>query len=110
MENLESVPVQESPAPQTVASVEVPAAPALGAELAMIKDLTGGNPVVTVLLAALVVVGGPAGWKFWTKRQESKKELEEKRLELETKVKLAKIKAESDDEECEKPKKKKSKE
>ena len=110
MENLESVPVQETPA-QTVASVEVPAAPTLGAELAMIKDLTGGNPVVTVLLAALVVVGGPAGWKFWTKRQEAKKELEEKRLELETKVKLAKIKADSEsDEECEKPKRKKSKE
>jgi len=109
MENLETV--QETPAaPQTVASVESPAVPALGAEFAMIKDLTGGNPVVTVLLAVLLVVGGPAGWKFWTKRQDAKKELEEKRLELETKVKLAKIKAEADAEEEEKPKKKKSKE
>jgi len=109
MENLESVP--ETPAvQQTVASVETPVSPALGAELAMIKDLTGGNPVVTVLLAALVVVGGPAGWKFWTKRQEAKKELEEKRLELETKVKLAKIKADSESADEEKPKKKKSKE
>lgn len=91
----------------TTATVAAPE-PALGAELAMLKDLTGGNPVVTVLLAVLVVVGGPAGWKFWTKRQESKNELEEKRLELEAKIKLAKIKADSDDEE--KPKKKGKKE
>ena len=80
----------------------------LGSELVMLKDLTGGNPVVTVLLAILVVVGGPAGWKFWTKRQESKNELEQKRLELEAKIKLAKIKADSEDEE--KPKKKSKKE
>ena len=95
---------------ETVATVEQPADMlGIGSELAMLKDVTGGNPVVTVILAALVVVGGPAGWKFWNNRQKLKKEAEEaklahelemKKLELETQVKLAEI---ADDE----PKKKK---
>ena len=99
--------------PATVATVEQPSdALGLGSELAMLKDITGGNPVVTVILAALIVVGGPAGWKFWNNRQKLKKEAEEarlahelemKKLELETQVKLAEI-AEDDE-----PKKKKGK-
>jgi predicted negative regulator of RcsB-dependent stress response len=109
METTET-PVPES-APATVATVGAPEV-SLGSELAMIKDLTGGNPVVTVILGALLVVGGPAGWKFWNNRQKLKKEAEEakldhelalKKLELETKVKLAEIEEDSED----KPKKKK---
>jgi predicted negative regulator of RcsB-dependent stress response len=103
-------------APATVASVEQPADMlGIGSELAMLKDITGGNPVVTVILAALVVVGGPAGWKFWNNRQKLKKEekeaqlqheLEMKKLELETQVKLAEI-ADDDDDSKKKGKKKK---
>jgi predicted negative regulator of RcsB-dependent stress response len=92
-------------APHTVATVG--AEPSLGSELAMVKDLTGGNPVVTVVLAAILMVGGPAGWKFWTARQKAKTELEEKRMELEAKIKLAEIKAADNDDEPKKGKKSK---
>lgn len=109
METTETTPLESAPA--TVATVGTPEL-SIGSELAAIKDLTGGNPVVTVILGALVVVGGPAGWKFWNNRQKLKKEAEEakldhelalKKLELETKVKLAEIEDDGDD----KPKKKK---
>jgi predicted negative regulator of RcsB-dependent stress response len=92
-------------ATQTVATVGTE--PSLGSELAMVKDLTGGNPVVTIILAAILMVGGPAGWKFWTARQKAKTELEEKRMELEAKIKLAEIKAADNDDEPKKGKKSK---
>lgn len=66
--------------------------------LDMISKLSGGHPVVTIILVGMILLGGKAGWAFWTKRQKLKIELEEKRLELETKVKLAQIKADDDDE------------
>ena len=95
----------EAPA-KTVASIGVPG---MGSEIAMVKDLTGGNPVVTIILAVLVTLAGPAGWKFWTSRQKAKLELEEKRLELEAKVKLAEIKAADNDNEPQKPARKQRK-
>jgi hypothetical protein len=89
-----------APVTQTVATTSVAdAAPDLG----VVKDLAGGNPIVTVVLVLALIVGGPAGWKFWNARQKAKSDLEEKRLELEAKVRLAEIKAE------ETPKKKKGK-
>ena len=92
MDNTEEVVV---PAPaHTQASVGVP--DDLTANLGMVKELTGGNPVVAVILVAILVLGGKTGWAFWDKRQKLKMELEEKRLELETKVKLAQIKADDD--------------
>lgn len=97
----------EQEMPPTTASVSTPSDMlGIGSELAMIKDITGGNPVVTIILAVLLVVGGPAGWKFWNNRQKLKQEAEEaklqheldmKKLELETQVKLAEI-ADDDDE------------
>ena len=74
-------------------------------EISAIKAVSGGSPVVTILLAIIVMFGGPAAWKFWTARQKAKAELEEKRLELEAKIELAKIKAEAEAEE-DKPEKK----
>jgi predicted negative regulator of RcsB-dependent stress response len=81
---------------ETVASVEVQEN--MMPEISAIKAVSGGSPVVTILLAAIVMFGGPAAWKFWTARQKAKTELEERRLELEAKIELAKIKADSEDE------------
>jgi len=94
----------ELPPAKTIATVGVQTG--VGSELAMIKDLTGGNPIVIVILAILIALAGPAGWKFWTSRQKAKMELEEKRLELEAKIKLAEIKAADNDNEQPKPAKK----
>jgi len=63
-----------------------------------ITNLTGGNPVVAIILVAMLVLGGKAGWAFWEKRQKINADLEEKRLELEAKIKLAQIKADDDNE------------
>lgn len=96
MERDMEVPVVPAPAPVPV-SATVGVAKAIGSELSIVKDLSGGNPIVSIILVLILVLGGKAGWSFWTKRQMLKTKLEEKRLELETKVKLAKIKAEDDD-------------
>jgi hypothetical protein len=69
---------------ETVASVAQPQS--MAGELAQLKELTGGNPVVTVILVAVVILGSGAGWKFWQKKSEQKHELEMKKLELEAKA------------------------
>ena len=69
---------------ETVASVAQPQS--MAGELAQLKELPGGNPVVTVILVAVVVLGSGAGWKFWQKKSEQKHELEMKKLELEAKA------------------------
>jgi predicted negative regulator of RcsB-dependent stress response len=96
MENttLEEVVV---PAPAPVqASVGV--APELVPHINTIAHLTGGNPIVAIILVAMLVLGGKTGWAFWEKRQKINADLEEKRLELEAKIKLAQIKADDDNE------------
>jgi predicted negative regulator of RcsB-dependent stress response len=77
--------------PATTASVAQPQS--MAGELAQLKELTGGNPVVTVILVAVVVLGSGAGWKFWQKKSEQKHELEMKKLELEAKAADSKAKA-----------------
>ena len=77
---------------ETVATVAQPQT--MAGELAQLKELTGGNPVVTVILVAVVVLGSGAGWKFWQKKSEQKHELEMKKLELEAKAVETKAKAE----------------
>ena len=77
---------------ETVATVAQPQT--MAGELAQLKELTGGNPVVTVILVAVVIFGSGAGWKFWKKKSEQKHELEMKKLELEAKVAETKSKAE----------------
>lgn len=68
---------------ETVASVAQPESAA--SELAALKDLAGGNPVLTVVLALVAVVGGKAGWKFFSDRSKLKHEVEMKKLEIEEK-------------------------
>lgn len=71
-------------APQeTVASVGAPES--VAGELAALKDLAGGSPVLTVVLALIAVVGGKAGWKFFSDRSKLKHEEEMKKLEIEEK-------------------------
>ena len=80
---------------ETVATVAVQEA--ITPELSAIKAISGNSPYVTIILAAIVMFGGPAAWKFWTARQKAKVELEEKRMELEAKIEIARIKAADDD-------------
>jgi predicted negative regulator of RcsB-dependent stress response len=76
---------------ETVASVAQPQT--MAGELAQLKELTGGNPIVAVVLVVVVILGSGAGWKFWQKKSEQKHELEMKKLELEAKVAETKAKA-----------------
>ena len=79
---------------ETVASVAQPQS--MAGELAQLKELTGGNPVVTVILVAVVILGSGAGWKFWQKKSEQKHELEMKKLELEAQAKKVEAKEKAD--------------
>ena len=79
---------------QLVSSVVEPQS--MAGELAQLKELTGGNPIVTIVLVAVVILGSGAGWKFWQKKSEQKHELEMKRLEMEALSKKAESKAKAD--------------
>lgn len=57
--------------------------PAVAPDLAQLEGLAGGNPLLLLALALLVVVGGPLGWRLWTKLSEQQHEQAMKRLELE---------------------------
>lgn len=61
----------------TEALTEVPA------DLSQLQGLAGDNPMLMVILAVIVVVGGGAGWKFWNKFSEQKHEQKMKMLEIE---------------------------
>ena len=76
---------------ETVASVAQPQT--MAGELVALKELTGGNPIVAIVLVVVVILGSGAGWKFWQKKSEQKHELEMKKLELEAKAVESKSKA-----------------
>jgi uncharacterized protein HemX len=52
------------------------------ADLGALAQQTGGNPMLTIALAAIAVLGGGAAWKHWQKVSEQKHEqaMEDKRL------------------------------
>lgn len=75
METTNETPVQ------TTATVGVPDNTA--ADIAKVVQSANGVGVVGIVLAIITVVGGTAGWKFWTKRQELKHELEMRKLDIE---------------------------
>ena len=84
----------EAAAPQeTVATVGAPESAA--SELAALKDLAGGNATLTVVLALIAVVGGKAGWKFFSDRSKLKHEEKMKQMELEADAAKTKAKVES---------------
>ncbi|NDC59919.1 MAG: hypothetical protein EBZ50_14075 [Alphaproteobacteria bacterium] len=75
-----------TPAPDadtdTRAETQVPDAPTAG-DLADLAASTGGNTGLTLALAVLAVVGGAAGWKFFSQIAEQKHEQAMKRLDIE---------------------------
>ena len=79
---------------ETTATVAQPQT--MAGELAQLKELTGGNPVVAIVLVGIVILGSGAGWKFWQKKSEQKHELEMKKLEMEAQAKKAEAKAKGD--------------
>jgi uncharacterized protein HemX len=73
---------------KTVATVGTPDMPA-DLQKVLPQGQTGW---VTIVLAAIAVLGSGAGWKFWKHRENMK--LEEKKLEHEQKMKELELKAE----------------
>ena len=77
------VPVEQAPAPVLTAHTEQPApATPSAADLGALAQQTGGNPMLTIALAGIAVLGGGAAWKHWQKVSEQKHEqaMEDKRL------------------------------
>lgn len=72
-----------APASTLVAHTEQPAPTTpSAADLGALAQQTGGNPMLTIALAAIAVLGGGAAWKHWQKVSEQKHEqaMEDKRL------------------------------
>lgn len=77
------LPVEAAPS-ELHATTQADAEPANAApDLSQIGALANGNPIVTVILALIVVGGGTAGWKFWQKKSEQGHELAMKKADLE---------------------------
>ena len=74
---------------ETVASIGVPQTAA--GELAVLHSAAGGNNTVMIVMAILALVGGKAGWKFWSDWRKQEHEEDMRKLELEAKIKLAEI-------------------
>lgn len=93
---------------ETVASVGAPQSAA--GELAVLQGAAaGGNSTVMIIMALLALVGGKAGWKFWSDWRKQEHEEDMKKLELEAKIKLAEMGEEVspvEESPVEKPKKK----
>jgi uncharacterized protein HemX len=92
---------------KTVATVGTPDMPA-DLQKVLPQGQTGW---VTVVLAAIAVLGSGAGWKFWKHREnmkleEKKLEHEQKMKELELKAELAKAQAEAERKQAEEEKRK----
>ena len=79
---------------ETVASVAQPQT--MAGELVALKELTGGNPIVAIVLVGIVILGSGAGWKFWQKKSEQKHEEKMKELELKAELAKAEAKAKAD--------------
>lgn len=69
-------------ASQTSTTVEAPVVEG-APDLSQLQGLAGGNPMLMLAMAVLVIVGGGAGWKFWTKMSEQRHEQAMAKLALE---------------------------
>lgn len=69
-------------APQTPTVIEAPVVEGTP-DLSQLEGLAGGNPMLMLAMAVLVIVGGGAGWKFWTKMSEQRHEQTMAKLALE---------------------------
>jgi uncharacterized protein HemX len=80
---------------ETVATVAQPQT--MAGELVQLKELTGGNPVVTIVLVlAVLLLGSGAGIKMIKEKLAQKHELEMKKLEMESAAKKAETKTKGD--------------
>ena len=52
-------------------------------DLAQIEGMAGGNPMLMLAVLLVMVLGGGAGWKFWTQYSEQKHQQALERLRLE---------------------------
>jgi hypothetical protein len=52
-------------------------------DLTQIAQATGGDPTLTLALGLLAVVGGAAGWKFWTQFSAQKHEQKMRAMDIE---------------------------
>ena len=99
MEPLTDTPDEPLPTPILPASA-VPAGPPKGIEssedaqtqvslsdappdLAQIEGMAGGNPMLMLAVLVVMVLGGGAGWRFWTQYSEQKHQQALERLRLE---------------------------
>lgn len=71
------------PGAEIVAPTETIATTEPAPDLTKIVEATGGDPTLTLALGLLAVVGGAAGWKFWTQFSAQKHEQQMKKLDLE---------------------------
>ena len=84
--------LQDAAAPTEVqAHTEVPTAPSAD-DMAKIMESAGGNPMLALGMAALVIVGGGgAMWKFIQQKGKATAELDQKRAEQEHELKLKEL-------------------
>jgi uncharacterized protein HemX len=52
-------------------------------DLAQIEGMAGGNPMLMLAVLLVMVLGGGAGWKFWTQYSEQKHQQALERIRLE---------------------------
>lgn len=76
-----AAPVEQVPALVAHTEQPAPATPS-ASDLGALAQQTGGNPMLTIALAAIAVLGGGAAWKHWQKLSEQKHEqaMEDKRI------------------------------
>lgn len=82
-------PQDAAPAPDTTDAAPTPDAGTLvpdaptASDLAGLAAATGGDSTLTIVLALIAVVGGAAGWKFFSQVAEQRHEQNMKRLDIE---------------------------
>jgi hypothetical protein len=76
-------PAPQKEEPELRSEVRVPDAPDTVPDLSQLQGLAGGNPILMVVMALILVGGGTAGWKHWSKLSEQKHEREMAKLEME---------------------------
>lgn len=75
--------LREAPSEPAAAGLSTSTLEEAAPDLAQLEGLAGGNPLLLLALALLVVVGGPLGWKLWTKISEQSHEQTMRRMEIE---------------------------
>lgn len=70
------------PGAEIVAPSESVAVPEPAPDLTKIVEATGGDPTLTLALGLLAVIGGAAGWKFWTQFSGQKHEQAMRKMEI----------------------------